>query len=419
MMRTLHRVVITGLGAVTPIGNNVEQFWNSLRNGVSGAGPITRFDCRNFKTRFACEVKNFNPTEYMDNKEIRSMDLYTQYAIASAVQAITNAGLDKSDNDRFRYGVLFSSGIGGLTSLQDEIIRFSQKEMTPRFSPHMIIKMLSNMASGIIAMRYDFRGLNYGIVSACATSSHALIDAYNLLRLGKADAIVTGGSEAAVNATAIGGFNCMTALSENNDAPEKASRPYDKNRDGFVLGEGAGAIVLETLEHAVARNAPVIAEVAGGGMTADAYHYTLPHPEGRSVYKAMENAITEAGVSADEIDYINLHATSTPAGDPPEIMAVQNLFKNTLDTLHVSATKSMTGHLLGAAGAIEAIATILAIQKNEIPPTINTELPDPELKINVNLTLHKSVKKNIRIALSNTFGFGGHNASVLFKKFDM
>ncbi len=362
-------------------------------------------------------MKNFDPSGYLDPKEIRAMDLYTQYAVVSAIQAVRSAGLDKVEADRFRYGVLFSSGIGGLTSLQEEIIRFAQKELNPRFSPHMIVKMISNIAAGIIAMKYDFRGANYGTVSACASSTHALIDAFNLLRLGKADAMVVGGAEAGVNATAIGGFNCMNALSENNDNCKTASRPFDKSRDGFVLGEGAGAIVLETLDHAKARNAPIIAEFAGGGMTADAHHYTLPHPEGRSVYKAMESALEEAGIAPDEVDYVNLHATSTPAGDPPELMAVQQLFVNSLNRLHVSATKSMTGHLLGAAGAIEAVATIMAIKENVIPPTINTEILDPAIDIKVDLTLHKPVNKQIRAAISNTFGFGGQNPSVVFKKY--
>ncbi len=416
-MSLLKRVVVTGMGAITPIGNTVDHYWTSLLNGVSGAVPITRFDCTKFKTRFACEVKNFDPSGYLDPKEIRAMDLYTQYAVVSAIQAVRSAGLDKVEADRFRYGVLFSSGIGGLTSLQEEIIRFAQKELNPRFSPHMIVKMISNIAAGIIAMKYDFRGANYGTVSACASSTHALIDAFNLLRLGKADAMVVGGAEAGVNATAIGGFNCMNALSENNDNCKTASRPFDKSRDGFVLGEGAGAIVLETLDHAKARNAPIIAEFAGGGMTADAHHYTLPHPEGRSVYKAMESALEEAGIAPDEVDYVNLHATSTPAGDPPELMAVQQLFVNSLNRLHVSATKSMTGHLLGAAGAIEAVATIMAIKENVIPPTINTEILDPAIDIKVDLTLHKPVNKQIRAAISNTFGFGGQNASVVFKKY--
>lgn len=416
-MSLLNRVVITGMGAITPIGNTIEHYWRSLLNGVSGAVPITRFDCTKFKTRFACEVKDFDPSGYLDPKEIRAMDLYTQYAVVSAVQAVTSAGLDKVEADRFRYGVLFSSGIGGLTSLQEEIIRFGKKDLNPRFSPHMIVKMISNIAAGIIAMKYDFRGPNYGTVSACASSTHALIDAFNLLRLGKADAIVVGGAEAGVNATGIGGFNSMNALSENNENCKTASRPFDKSRDGFVLGEGAGAIVLETLDHAKARNASIIAEFAGGGMTADAHHYTLPHPEGRSVYKAMESALEEAGIAADEVDYVNLHATSTPAGDPPELMAVQQLFVNSLNRLHVSATKSMTGHLLGAAGAIEAIAMIMAIKENVIPPTINTENLDPAIDIKVDLTLHKAVNKQIRVALSNTFGFGGQNASVVFKKY--
>lgn len=414
---SLNRVVITGLGAVTPIGNTVEQYWAGLKNGTNGARPITRFDCSRFKTRFACEVKGFDASQYLDSKEIRSMDLYTQYAVAAATQAFVSAGLKKENDDPYRFGVIFSSGIGGLTSLQDEIVRFAQKDSNPRFSPHMITKMIANIAAGVIAMRFDFRGVNYGTVSACASSSHAIIDAFNILRLGKADVVIAGGSEASVNETAIGGFNAMHALSENNDEPQKASRPFDVKRDGFVLGEGAGALVLETLDHAQKRSATILAEIAGGGMTADAHHYALPHPEGRSVFMAMKSALDEAGVAPNEVDYINLHATSTPAGDPPELMAVQKLFEGSLDTLHVSGTKSMTGHLLGAAGAIEAVATVLAIKEDEIPPTINTEVLDPAIDIKVDLTLHKSVKKNIRAALCNTFGFGGQNASVLFKTY--
>jgi len=416
-MKPLNRVVVTGLGAITPIGNTVERYWTSLINGVSGAGPITKFDCSNFKTRFCCEVKDFDPSLYSNPKEIRSMDLYTNYAVAAATQAITGSGLDTTQGDRYRYGVLFSSGIGGLGSLQEEIVRFAQKDFNPRFSPHMITKMISNMAAGVIAIKYDFRGVNFGLVSACASSTHAIIEAFTMLRMGKADAIIVGGSEAAINATAIGGFNSMHALSENNEHGETASRPFDASRDGFVLGEGAGALVLETLDHAKARSAPIIAEIAGGGMTADAYHVTLPQPEGRSVYMAMRIAIEEAGMAPDEIDYVNLHATSTPAGDPPEILAVQRLFADSLDTLHVSGTKSMTGHLLGAAGAIEAIATILAVKENVIPPTINTENIDPAIDVKVDLTLRKAHRKEVNAALSNTFGFGGQNASVLIKKY--
>jgi 3-oxoacyl-[acyl-carrier-protein] synthase II len=344
------------------------------------------------------------------------MDLYAQFGVASAMQAVRNAGLKKVEADHYRYGVIFSSGVGGLSSMEDEIVKFAQKDLQPRFSPHMIVRMISNMAAGIIAMKYDFRGMNFGTVSACASSTHAIIDAYAMLRLGKADVIVVGGAEAPINATAIGGFSSMHALSENNDYPGSASRPFDVARDGFVAGEGAGAIVLETLEHAQARSAPIIAEIAGGGMTADAYHYTLPHPEGRSVYQAMSSALEEACMTPDRIDYVNLHGTSTPAGDPPELMAIQRLFAASIDKLNVSSTKSMTGHLLGAAGAIEAIAAILAIRDDIIPPTINTINVDPSIDVKVDLTLHAAVKKEVRAALSNTFGFGGQNASVLFKK---
>lgn len=412
------RVVVTGLGAVTPIGNDTEAYWQALQQGVSGAGPITKIDASKFKTRFACEVKNFDPLKYLDVKELKSLDLYSQYAVAAATQAFDQSGLKGIIKDPFRAGVIFASGIGGLLTIQEEIIQYTKNEFRPRFSPHMITKMIANIAAGIIGIRYDFRGPNYGTVSACASSSHAISDGFNLIRLGKADVFIVGGSEASINPVGLGGFSCMRAISENNDNPQIASRPFDKDRDGFVLGEGAGALIIESLEHAKARNATIIAELVGCGMTADAFHSTLPHPEGRSVYQAMAAAIEDAQVSPDMVDYVNLHGTSTPAGDPPEIAAVQKLFQNSLQKLHVSSTKSMTGHLLGAAGAIEAVATILAIRDNVIPPTINTCNIDPKIELKVDLTLGKAVKKNVKYALTNNFGFGGQNAALLFRKFE-
>ena len=416
-MKELKRAVITGLGAVTPIGNTVQEYWDSLKEGKSGGARISRFDVSKFKTQFACEVKGFEGTKYLEQKEIKGMDLYSQYAIAASDQAMEQAGLRGIQHDPFRAGVIFASGIGGLFSLQEEIVHYAKNDFRPRFSPFMITKMIPNIAAGILAIRYDFRGACYAVVSACASSSHALIDALNLIRLDKADMLIVGGSEAPINATALGGFSCMKAISEQNDSPQSASRPFDKTRDGFVLGEGAGAIVVESLDHAQKRGAQIIAELAGGGMTADAHHQTLPHPEGRSVYAAMDMALQDAEVKPEMIDYINPHATSTPAGDLPEILAIQKLFQNQKE-IHISATKSMTGHLLGAAGAIEAIATILAIKDGIIPPTINTKELDPEIeKANLNLTLGKAVHKEVKIALSNTFGFGGQNASIVFKKY--
>lgn len=413
-----NRVVVTGLGAVTPIGNDVDEYWIALQNGVSGAGPITKMDASKYKTRFACEVKNFDPSKYLEVKEIKSLDLYTQYAIAAATQAYEQAGLKGIVNDPFRAGVIFASGIGGLLTLQEEVIQYTKNEFKPRFSPHMITKMIANIAAGIIGIRFDFRGPNYGTVSACASSSHAISDAFNLIRLRKADVFVVGGAEASINPVGLGGFSCMKAISENNDNPQIASRPFDKDRDGFVLGEGAGAMILESLDHAKARNATIYAELIGCGMTADAFHATLPHPEGRSVYQAMVAALEDGNVTPDKIDYINLHGTSTPAGDPPELAAAQRLFQNSLGSLHVSATKSMTGHLLGAAGGIEAVATVLSIRDGIIPPTINTCNIDPKIDVKVDITLGKAVKKNVKYAMSNNFGFGGQNATLLFKKFE-
>jgi len=417
-MENLHRAVVTGLGVVSPLGNNTAEAWDGLLRGVSAAAPITRFDCSQFKTRFACEVKGFDAAAYFDHKEARGMDLYTQYAAAAAAQAYNDAGMAGTDGagcDPFRRSVIFASGIGGVNTLQEELIKYAQSGKA-RFSPFMVPKMIGNIAAGVIAQKYDFRGANYGMVSACASSSHALIDALHLIRLGKADVVIAGGSEAPINVTGIGGFGALRALSERNGDPAAASRPFDKDRDGFVLGEGAAALVVESLEHAEARGARIYAELAGGGATADAYHSTLPHPDGVSVEKAMALALDDSETDPEEIGYINLHATSTPAGDGPEIAAVQRLFKYSLDRLHVSGTKSMTGHLLGGSGALESAITVLSIHNGIIPPTINTVNVDPELDIRVDLTLGKPVEKKLAAAMTNSFGFGGQNASIVFRK---
>jgi len=417
-MEKSKRAVVTGLGVVSPAGGTTQESWDALLSGKSAAAPITRFDCSQFKTRFACEVKGFDPAAYFDHKEARGMDLYTQFAAAAAAQAYGDAGLaalDGSGGDPFRRAVIFASGIGGINTLQEELVKYAQSGKA-RFSPFMVPKMIGNIAAGVIAQKYDFRGANYGMVSACASSSHALIDALHLIRLGKADVVIAGGSEAPINVTGIGGFGALRALSERNDDPAAASRPFDRDRDGFVLGEGAAALVVESLEHAESRGARVYAELAGGGMTADAYHATLPHPDGVSVEKAMALALDDSGAAPEEIGYINLHATSTPAGDGPEIAAVQRLFKNSLSRLHVSGTKSMTGHLLGGTGALEAAITVLSIHNGIIPPTINTVNVDPNLDIRVDLTLGKPVKKQLSAAMTNSFGFGGQNASIVFRK---
>ncbi|MFP4014593.1 MAG: beta-ketoacyl-ACP synthase II [Chitinispirillaceae bacterium] len=416
-MKVLKRAVVTGLGAVSPIGNSVDEFWKNLVEGKSGAASITKMDCSQYKTRFACEVKGFDSSEYLDPKEARTMDLYSQYAMAASAQAFNDARLDGVERDPYRCGVIFASGVGGLYTLQEEIVKYANSGYKPRFSPFMIPKMIANIAAGLISIKFDFRGANYGVVSACASSSHALIDALNLIRLGKADVVIAGGSEASINAVGLGGFSALRAISERNDDPATASRPFDKDRDGFVLGEGSAALVIESLEHAQARNARIYAELTGGGMTADAYHSTLPQPEGRSVYKSMALALEDAEVKPEQIDYINLHATSTPAGDVPEMLAVQKLFADSIDKLHVSGTKSMTGHLLGAAGALEATATVLAICNNTVPPTINTQNVDDAIDSRVNLTLGKAVEKEVNMAMSNTFGFGGQNASLVFSKY--
>ncbi|MBN8702366.1 MAG: beta-ketoacyl-ACP synthase II [Bacteroidetes bacterium] len=413
----LKRAVVTGLGAITPLGNSVTEFWESLLSGKSGAAPITRFDASKFKTRFACEVKGFKPEDYFERKDVRKLDAYSQYGIAAAHQAVVDCGLDLTNFNHDRVGVIWGSGIGGLDTFLTESIGFAKGDGTPRFNPFFIPKMIADICSGHISMRFGFRGPNFTTVSACASSTNALIDAFNYIRLGKADIIVAGGSEAAVNEAGIGGFNAMHALSERNDSPETASRPFDKDRDGFVLGEGAGALIVEELEHALKRGAKIYAEIVGGGMTADAHHLTAPHPEGLGAINVMKQALQDAEMSADQIDYINVHGTSTPLGDIAETKAIVTVFGEHAYKLNISSTKSMTGHLLGAAGAIEAIASVLAVKNDAIPPTINHFTDDPELNNQLNLTFNKTQKRTVRAALSNTFGFGGHNASIIVKKY--
>ncbi|MEO6902102.1 MAG: beta-ketoacyl-ACP synthase II [Bacteroidia bacterium] len=414
----LRRVVVTGLGAITPIGNNITDYWNNLIQGVSGAAPITRFDASKFKTRFACEVKGFNPEDYLDRKEARKIDPFSQYGLCSAIQAVRDAGLDGENAfDPDRAGVIWGSGIGGLQTFQDECFNFAKGDGTPRFNPFFIPKMIADICSGHISIMFGMRGPNFTTVSACASSTNALIDAATYIKLGKADIIVSGGSEAAVCEAGIGGFNAMHALSTRNDSPETASRPFDVDRDGFVLGEGAGALILEDLDHALKRGAKIYAEVVGGGMTADANHITAPHPEGLGAMNVMRNALQDAGMTPDQIDYVNVHGTSTPLGDVAETKAILKVFGDNAYKLNISSTKSMTGHLLGAAGAIETIASILAVQNNIIPPTINNFNVDPALDSKLNFTFGKAQKREVRAALSNTFGFGGHNASIIVKKY--
>ena len=400
----LKRVVITGLGAITPLGNNVADYWQGLMNGVSGAAPITSFDASKFKTRFACEVKNFDPGKYLDRKEARKLDRFSQLAIASSEEAVQDAGLLNAGLDPDRIGVIWGSGIGGLRTFLDEVIGFAKGDGTPRFNPFFIPKMIADIASGHISMRYGFRGPNYTTVSACASSTNALIDAFNYIRLGQADVILAGGSEAAVNEAGIGGFNAMHALSERNDSPETASRPFDLDRDGFVLGEGSGCIILEEYEHAKARGAKILAEIAGGGMSADAYHLTATHPEGLGAFNVMRNALKDSGLNPEDIDYINVHGTSTPVGDPSEVKAILKLFGESAYKLNISSTKSMTGHLLGAAGAIESVATVLAVVNDIIPPTINHFTDDPAFDPKLNFTFMKPQQRIVRAALCNTFG---------------
>lgn len=413
----LRRVVVTGIGALTPLGNTLPEFWSALKNGVCGAGPITRFDASKFKTQFACEVKNFDPTAFIDKREVRRTDPFTHYALAVSDEAIRDSGILEQTHNPDRIGVIWGSGIGGLTTFSQEIIDFGKGDGTPRFSPFFIPKMIIDIASGYISIQHGFRGPNYGVVSACATGTHAIIDAFNLIRLGKADVIVTGGSEACVNEAAVGGFNNMKALSERNDDPKTASRPFDKDRDGFVLGEGAACLILEDLEHALARGAKIYAEMAGGGMTGDAYHITAPHPEGLGAQNVMKMALEDAEMSINDIDYINVHGTSTPLGDIAELKAIRAVFGEQAYKLNISSTKSMTGHLLGGAGAIEAVAGIMSVREDIVPPTINHFTDDPEIDNGLNLTFHTAQKRTVNAALSNTFGFGGHNASVIFKKY--
>ncbi|MCU0392268.1 MAG: beta-ketoacyl-ACP synthase II [Thermoflexibacter sp.] len=414
----LKRVVVTGLGALTPIGNNVNEYWNSLKNGVSGAALITKFDASKFKTKFACEVKNFNVEDFIDKKEARRIDPFCQFALVATDEAMKDSGLDLEKINLDRAGVIWGSGIGGIKSYQEEISAFAKGDGTPRISPFFITKMIIDLSAGHISMKYGFRGLNFSVVSACATSTNAIVDAFNYIRLGKANVIITGGSEMATTESGIGGFNAMKALSERNESPETASRPYDKDRDGFVLGEGAGALILEELEHAKARGAKIYAELIGGGMSADAYHISAPHPEGLGVISVMKNALEDANLQPSEIDYINTHGTSTPIGDPQEIKAIQKVFGEHAYKLNISSTKSMTGHLLGAAGAVEAIASLLAIKHQIVPPTINHFSDDEEIDNKLNFTFNKAQSRNIEVVLSNTFGFGGHNCSVIFRKYD-
>ncbi|MCO5234168.1 MAG: beta-ketoacyl-ACP synthase II [Chitinophagales bacterium] len=416
-MKQLNRVVVTGIGAITPIGNNVEDYWNALIHGVSGADFITKFDTTHFKTKFACEVKNFDISPLLDKKEIKRFDLFSQYAIAASEEAIIDAGLLSSDIDKKRVGVIWSSGIGGVETFQEEVIKYTLNARVPKFSPFFVPRMIVDIASGHISIRHGFRGMNFSVVSACASSTNAIIDALNYLRLGRADAIVCGGSEASVNEVSIGGFNALRALSEKNDSPKTASRPYDKDRDGFVMGEGAGCLILETLEHAQKRGAKIYAELIGGGLSADAYHLTAPHPEGEGAQDVMLDAINDAQIEVSDIDYVNTHGTSTPLGDGTEIKAIQKIFGEHAYKVNISATKSMTGHLLGAAGIIEAIACVMAVNQDIVPPTINHEQRDENIDPLLNFTIQHSQKRIINYALSNTFGFGGHNASVIFKKY--
>jgi len=413
----LKRVVVTGMGALTPIGNTVEEYWTALLNGVSGAATITKFDPEKFKTQFACEIKNFDVSQYLDRKEARKLDLFSQYAVASATEAINDSKLDLSAINLDRAGVIWGTGIGGFTSFISEVTDFARGDGTPKFNPFFIPKIISDIAAGHLSMIFGFRGPNYATSSACASSANAISDAFNQIRLGKADIFITGGSEAGVNTAGVGGFNAMHALSTRNDDPSTASRPFDKDRDGFVIGEGAGALILEEYEHAKARGAKIYAELVGTGLTADAHHLTAPHPEGDGAYRAMKAAVEEAGIEITQVDHINTHGTSTPVGDIVEPMAICHLFGEHAYKININSTKSMTGHLLGAAATIEAIATILAIQNDIVPPTINHFTDDEEIDSRLNFTFHKAQKRVVNYALSNSFGFGGHNATLLFKKY--
>ncbi|MEX2597633.1 MAG: beta-ketoacyl-ACP synthase II [Salibacteraceae bacterium] len=413
----LKRVVVTGIGALTPIGNNAQDYWESLLKGISGAAPITRFDTSNFKTQFACEVKNLDLDNHFDRKEGRKLDLFSKFAMIVADEAVEDAGLLQDALDVDRIGVIWGSGIGGIMTFQDEVTGFVEGGKNPRFNPFFIPKMISDIAAGHISIKYGFRGPNFSLVSACATSTNSMIDAYNYIRLGKADVFVTGGSEAAINESGIGGFNAMHALSTRNDDPSTASRPFDKDRDGFVMGEGAGALILEEYEHAKARGAKIYGEIAGGGLSADAHHITAPHPEGFGALNVMRSAMEDdPSIKPTDFDYINVHGTSTPLGDVAELKAIRGVFGEHSDKLNISSTKSMTGHLLGAAGAIEGIATLLAVKNDIVPPTINHFTDDDAIDSKLNLTFHTPQERTVNVALSNTFGFGGHNASVIFKK---
>ncbi|MBT5977911.1 MAG: beta-ketoacyl-ACP synthase II [Flavobacteriales bacterium] len=414
----LNRVVVTGIGALTPIGNTAQEYWDNLLQGKSGAAPITRFDATKFKTRFACEVKNLDLNEHFDRKEGRKLDLFSKYAMIVADEAVSDSGLMADSLNVDRVGVIWGSGIGGITTFQDEVEGFFSGDGTPRFNPFFIPKMISDIASGHISIKYGFRGPNFSLVSACATSTNSMIDAFNYIRLGKADVFVCGGSEAAINQSGIGGFNAMHALSTRNDSPETASRPFDKDRDGFVMGEGGGAMILENLEHALARGAKIYGEVAGGGLSADAHHITAPHPDGFGALNVMRSALEDdSSLSPEDIDYVNVHGTSTPLGDVAELKAIRGVFGDHSEKLNVSSTKSMTGHLLGAAGAVEGIAALLAVKNDVVPPTINHFTDDEAIDPAYNLPFHKPQERPVNAALSNTFGFGGHNASVIFKQF--
>jgi 3-oxoacyl-[acyl-carrier-protein] synthase II len=413
----LKRVVVTGIGALTPLGNTLQEYWSGLQNGVSGADSITLFDTAKFKTRFACELKQFDPLNYLDRKEARKLDRFTQTALVASDQAVKDAGISKDNIDTDRVGVVFGSGIGGIVTFQEEVINFASGDGTPRFNPFFIPKMILDIAPGQISMRHGFRGPNFSVVSACASSTNAMMEAFNLIRMGKADVIATGGSESVICKAGIGGFNAMKALSERNDDPKTASRPYDKDRDGFVMGEAAGVVIFEELEHAKARGAHIYCEIAGAGASADAYHLTAPHPEGLGAKIVMAAALKDAGMVPDEIDYINTHGTSTPIGDGAEIKAVQAVFGEHAYNLNIGSTKSMTGHCLGAAGVVEMLACVMAVVQDIVPPTINHFTDDPEIDSRLNFTFNTAQKRTVRAALSNTFGFGGHNAAIIVKKY--
>jgi 3-oxoacyl-[acyl-carrier-protein] synthase II len=413
------RVVITGMGAITPIGNNLKEYNQSLFDGISGCKSITRFDASKFKTRFACELKNYDPLNYFDKKESRKMDAFAQYGLIVAEEALQDSGIDLNKIDKNKFGVIWGSGVGGIETFQNELINFSENNKNPRFNPFFIPKLIPDICPGLISIKYGLRGPNFATVSACASASNAIIDSYNYIKSGTSDIIITGGSEAAVNETGIGGFNALKALSERNDSPETASRPFDKERDGFVLGEGGGGLILENYDHAIKRNAKIHAEIIGFGMSCDAHHITAPHPDGEGARLVMNNAINNANIKKEEIDYINVHGTSTPLGDKSEIFAIENVFNEHAYNINISSTKSMTGHLLGAAGAIESIASIISINEGSVPPTINHFNNDEEFSPKLNLTLNKIQKRDINIAMNNTFGFGGHNTSIIFKKINL